>query len=177
MAVNGKIKGGVFEREVAKKLSLWITGTPETNVLWRTAGSGGRATQSYKSGVKQESQIGDIGSIHPAGQWFQQHFICECKHYKDLDLIPFLFKQKGILMGFWNKLVEESVIYSRIPLLIGKQNFIPAFVMTDLDIIGIEPFLMTNSLNIYWLDAVLGTNYERFTKNITSQKLKITSIS
>ncbi len=177
MPVNGKLKGGVFEREIAKKLSLWITGTSETNVLWRTAGSGGRATQSYKTGEKQEAQIGDIGAIHPAGHWFQQHFVVEAKHYKDLDLVPFLFKGKGLLTKFWEKLVSESNIYSRFPLLIGKQNFIPAFVISETDFIGIEPFILTPEVSLYWLDDFLSIDYAVFKENITSQKLTIQKLT
>ena len=84
MSVNGNLKGGAFEREISKKISLWITGRPKEVVLWRTASSGGRATQSMKSGIKQESQVGDVGAIHPDGIWFQQNFLIECKSYKDL---------------------------------------------------------------------------------------------
>jgi len=175
--VNGKAKGGAFEREIAKKLSVWITGTSETNVLWRTAGSGARATQSYKSGRKQDAQIGDLGSIHPAGHWFQQHFICECKNYKNLDLIPFIFKNKGILAGFWKKLLEESNIYSRVPLLIAKQNFIPEFIMTDIDIIGLEPFITVRCVRFYWLNDTLEMEYSKFKDDLTSQKVTITPIN
>ena len=176
MAVNGPIKGGNFEREILKKLSYWITGDKNDSVLWRTAGSGARATQSLKSKNRQSYQVGDVGAISEKGVWFQSHFVVECKHYKDLELIPFLFKNKGILAGFWEKLVNESNTYSRFPLLISRQNFIPTFIMSEISFMGLEPFIKTPKVYIYWLDDFLNIEYEEFKLLLTSQKLNIKKI-
>ena len=164
MAVKGHAKGGAFERKISKRLSFWVTGKPDDVIFWRTASSGGRATQSLKSGIKQDSQVGDIGTIHPDGVWFQKHFIIECKSYKNLELVAFLFKNGGILKGFWEKLHKESQTYERIPLLIGKQNFIPEFIMCTTELgknLPIQPFLMTEDYYFIWLDDFLNFPYKK----------------
>ena len=164
MAVKGHAKGGAFERKISKRLSFWVTGKPDDVIFWRTASSGGRATQSLKSGIKQDSQVGDIGTIHPDGVWFQKHFIIECKSYKNLELVAFLFKNGGILKGFWEKLHKESETYERIPLLIGKQNFIPEFIMCTKELgksLPIQPFLMTEDYYFIWLDDFLNFPYKK----------------
>ena len=61
-------KGGSFEREVSKSLSLWWTKGESDAVFWRTSNSGGRATvRSYK-GLKTMGQNGDITATNPIGQ-------------------------------------------------------------------------------------------------------------
>ena len=42
-------KGGAWEREFSKYLSLWITEGERDDVFWRSSQSGGRATQRAKS--------------------------------------------------------------------------------------------------------------------------------
>ena len=172
MAVKGHVKGGAFERKISKRLSLWVTGKPDDVIFWRTASSGGRATQSLKSGIKQDSQVGDIGTIHPDGVWFQKHFIIECKSYKNLELVSFLFKKGGLLKGFWEKLHKESETYKRIPLLIGKQNFIPEFIMCTAELghsLPVQPFLMTELYYFMWLEDFLKFPYKKFKTHITER--------
>lgn len=62
-------KGGSFEREICKILSLWWTqenAVPRDDVFWRTAGSGARATTRRKSGKQTFGQCGDIQAVDQA---------------------------------------------------------------------------------------------------------------
>lgn len=53
-------KGASFEREVAKRLSLWWSGGERDDLVWRTAMSGGRATVRHRQGKKTAGQAGDL---------------------------------------------------------------------------------------------------------------------
>lgn len=75
-------KGGSYEREVAKFLSLWWTQDekePSDAVFWRTSNSGGRATVRGKKKLKTKSQYGDLCATDPIGQPFIDCFTIEIK--------------------------------------------------------------------------------------------------
>lgn len=63
---RGKGKGSGFERDVCKQLSLWWTGTRD-DVFWRSASSGGRATQRHSKNQSTFGQHGDISATDPIG--------------------------------------------------------------------------------------------------------------
>lgn len=60
-------KGSAFERELCKLLSSWWTNNKRDDVFWRSAGSGGRATQRSKRGQSTFGQYGDIQAVDPVG--------------------------------------------------------------------------------------------------------------
>lgn len=76
----GKAKGGAFERLICKKLSLWWTNGKRDDVFFRTASSGGRATQRSKQGKKTFGQYGDIQAADPIGQPLIDLCVIECKN-------------------------------------------------------------------------------------------------
>ncbi len=76
---NRAAKGSVFEREICTQLSLWWTGGARTDIFWRTAGSGARATTRAKSGQTTANHYGDLCAIDPIGQPFVDFFTCEAK--------------------------------------------------------------------------------------------------
>ena len=123
---NGKQKGGSFEREICKALSLWVSKGQNVDLYWRSAMSGGRATVA-KGKVRQ---AGDITAVAPEGHALVDTFFIECKSYKNLSL-DCLIKGKGNLIDFWQIAVKESAKYNRIPLLIFKQNRRPTIVCTS----------------------------------------------
>jgi hypothetical protein len=64
-------KGSSFEREICHRLSEWWTQDlkePRTDVFWRTAGSGARATVRSKKGKATHGQHGDVCAIDPVGE-------------------------------------------------------------------------------------------------------------
>lgn len=123
--MNGKQKGSAFEREVCKKLSLWVTGGKQKDVFWRSAMSGGRATRD-----KDVRQAGDITAVAPEGHILTDNVYIECKHYKDLNLASFLLEGRGVLAQFWRKTCTEAVIRGKIPCIIAKQNAKPTLFIT-----------------------------------------------
>jgi hypothetical protein len=65
---NGKTKGNSFEREICGLLSKWWSNNDSDCIFWRTASSGGRATQRTKKGSKTKNHYGDITATDPIGQ-------------------------------------------------------------------------------------------------------------
>jgi len=130
---GGKGKGGEFERLICKKLSLWITNGNRLDIFWRTAISGGRATIGMKSGKFYKSQMGDIGSISHEGEPLLNKFIIECKYYKNLHLLDFVYsisnpECKGPSKLFWKKLQIDAEKIKRLPMLIMKENRKPILI-------------------------------------------------
>lgn len=65
---KGPDKGNPFEREIAKRLSLWWSvDNNNDNIFWRTTQSGGRATTRAKAGKEASLHCGDICALDPIG--------------------------------------------------------------------------------------------------------------
>lgn len=128
-AGGGHAKGASFEREVAKRLSKWISKDETDALLWRSAMSGGRATLQRRKGVMNQKQAGDLSAISADGERFLDSFLIECKFYKNLQLASGILFDKGDLFAFWRKLSEEARDRDREPMLIVKQNLIVPLVL------------------------------------------------
>jgi len=124
---GGKSKGSSFERDISKRLSLWISHNTQEDVFWRSSQSGGRSTTAFKKGKRFADQAGDICSIHPVGRPLTDKFLLELKHYKDLNFTG-LLTNKGNLVKFWEKAKEQAAQYKKMPMLIAKQNSQPILV-------------------------------------------------
>src|SRR4249919_3894092 len=98
-AGGGKQKGSVFERQVCRRLSLWVTNNEKQDVFWRSAMSGGRATVA-RGKVRQ---CGDVCAVAEEGYAFCNSWFVECKHVRSLNLDSFLIKSTGALDKFWRK--------------------------------------------------------------------------
>jgi len=127
---GGKQKGSAFEREVCKRLSLWITGGEKEDCLWRSAMSGGRATLAKRKGVNLSRQAGDISAVAPEGHRLTDRFYVECKHLKTLDLAG-LFRDTGMLARVWGVARSEANDYKKLPMLIARQNRLPTLVVLN----------------------------------------------
>lgn len=125
---GGKAKGAGFEREVCKKLSLWISKKKRTDLFWRSAMSGGRATLGRRRGEDLAHQAGDICAVHPEGHVLTNNYYLECKFYRNLEFDRFLFGE-GRLFDYWAKACEEALAYKREPMLVAKENFTPIMVL------------------------------------------------
>lgn len=120
---HGARKGGAFEREICKRLSLFMSGKGEDDLFWRSSMSGGRATVKEKTGGRAKNQVGDISAISPAGHPLTDKFLIECKHYRELGFIPFFLReQRGALYGFWQEAVRKAKLNGKMPMLIARQN-------------------------------------------------------
>ena len=84
-------KGGNFEREMAKKLSLWASNGKHDDWIWRTSSSGARAKTRAKQGKETANSCGDLKPEHMGAFFLFNKCIWELKNgYKSwcvLDLI------------------------------------------------------------------------------------------
>lgn len=136
---GGKAKGSSFEREVGKKLSLWLTAGTDATQLIRSVLSGG-----WSRGHKAPSgfrQVGDLAPNGPAGEEFRSKFAVECKHRRSIDLYGLWTKSDTAddLKGWWFKLCHDSEAAAVTPMLIWRQNGrpimfgVPEQCMPDVD--------------------------------------------
>ena len=113
-------KGGSFEREVSKALTIWLTGVEKPYMFWRMPGSGGLAT------IHEECRelSGDIRSLSRDGEFLTQAFSIECKtgyaktsfwqHFKNL-------KNFGI-KEFWKQAIHDAAKSGKSPMLIYRKK-------------------------------------------------------
>lgn len=122
---GGSQKGSSFEREVCKKLSLWVSNGEKDDIFWRTAGSGARATTRAKGGKSTCNADGDMCCLDPAYQWFIDSVLIEMKRgYNSWRLDDFLLpkQKKDSIFVVWEKLEKEAAQLHKLPLLILKQD-------------------------------------------------------
>ena len=130
MPGGGKAKGSAFEREVCKKLSLWVSSGYHEDVFWRSAMSGGRATVARGRGKKANSGAGDLALVRPVGAGLINNYVVECKHTSGImihDLIECI-KKTG-LADYWNTIRYESEKVEKLPMLVAKATGGTAFVV------------------------------------------------
>lgn len=130
---GGKSKGSAFERQVCRRLSLWLSQGTRDDLLWRSAMSGGRATIQMNSGKVNLTQSGDISAIALEAYEFCQKTFVEVKHYKDLSIDRGFICNTGNLAKFWRTARWEAIRYRKQPLLIARQNLYPTLAITDRD--------------------------------------------
>jgi len=124
---NPKQKGNNFERDIAEKLSLWLTKGEEKRACWRSDTSGASATIWAKK--KEEARYvqanaGDIVKIAEKGLYedldkFFDTFVIECKHYKEIDFYPPFNKT---LTNFFDACLREKEATGKSSILILKAN-------------------------------------------------------
>ena len=110
----GKVKGGAYERKVARQLGKWYYNDP--NALYRTAGSGSRAT--IRSGVGLHP--GDIAPCKPGLPRFP--FAVECKHGYNWTFDQALKSPKTWLPVTWWEKLSAQALNLAVPLLIMRRT-------------------------------------------------------
>lgn len=134
--VNGKSKGNKFERDISKKLSLYITHNENSDTVWRSISSGAFATNKQKKGIKINHNVGDLSSTSDESKLFFDLFNVECKSYKKVDLTN-LFTNNCLVLDWYKKLYKDcsfndELEYDKVPFLIYKQDFKPVIGVTTL---------------------------------------------
>lgn len=130
--MNGKSKGGEFERFVSKQLSLWISKRERDDLFWRTHNSGGRYTVRKKQGKDTLRQEGDVTSVDSSVEFFTDNFYVESKAYKYINLWS-LMKRKGTLYDWIMNYSELSNNSNKYLFLVAKENNKPIITVTDYD--------------------------------------------
>jgi hypothetical protein len=134
-------KGGSFEREIAIKLSLWISEGERDDLICRTDSSGGRATvRTRKSKTTNKHFFGDLRSADETASPLFDIWSIECKSgysrkgklwsdnktrrvtgWDVLDLID--SKQKEpMFLQFQSQCEKDAKLSGREPILIFRRN-------------------------------------------------------
>jgi len=120
----GKGKGSNYEREVGAKLSLWISKGERKDLICRTVLSGGQFTMA------SIGNAGDLMAQHPLAFPFFARVVVECKCWRDLQLIRFLYKD-GDLYKALLKVQMEAGKVGKTWWLVCKQNHGPTLLFTS----------------------------------------------
>lgn len=117
----------VFERTVAKAISLWLSSGKCPQVIARQALVG-----------RMVERIGGDTGIHPkcpaewlpAARWFQTSFQVDAKNRKKFRLDRLLARPKGDLWNWWEKLRSESEGTGKTPLMVLQHGGMHVAVIT-----------------------------------------------
>jgi len=136
-------KGGTFERDVSRALSLWWTNGDRDDVIWRTKNSGGVATARRKTSksVRLE-EFGDLKSDDPIAIPLFEFFSIELKtgygkktkskiqdniavhrinNWAVMDILDSNIKASQFFI-FWEQAEHDARESKREPLLIFRRN-------------------------------------------------------
>lgn len=103
-------KGGDFEREFAKELSLWWTSGARDDIFWRTSGSGARATTRGATGRRTEGSYGDITATSSLGEPFTDLLTLELKRGYSYSTISDLLERSPASKTIqeWEKFILQA---------------------------------------------------------------------
>lgn len=123
---KGKGKGSAWERDVAKTLTKWLTGSEKPYVWWRAPSSGAMATISEEN--KEIS--GDIIALRPEGAFLTDKFSIEAKvGYPTSNFHKHLKKVKNDeIKGFWVQACNDADRAGKLPMLIYKKKQFNALI-------------------------------------------------
>lgn len=103
-------KGGRYEREVCRALSMWWTDGARDDVFWRTSASGARATARGKRGRDTAGQHGDVAATDPSGAPLIDAFTIEIKRgYHSVTLHDLLDRPEGAKLQGWEGFVSQAM--------------------------------------------------------------------
>ena len=128
-------KGSPFERDIARKLSLWLSSGVADDWFWRTAGSGGRATNRAKQGKATANGGGDICAQTKEAQELLNLVTFELKRgYNTATVSDLLDIEGGGVMGKFIAQAKKSASLSGTPFwaVIHKRDRREALVITNM---------------------------------------------
>jgi len=103
-------KGGAFEREVCKQLSLWWTKGARDDIFWRASNSGGRATVRRKKGLSTFGHCGDVAATDPIGQPLTRAVTIELKRgYTHSTVADVFDRPEHIAQTQFEGFIEQAV--------------------------------------------------------------------
>jgi hypothetical protein len=168
-------KGGDFEREIAKCLTVWLTGKDKPYAYWRMPGSGSLSTIHEQN----KNLSGDIMALISEAEFLTNSFSIECKTgYPQTSFWQHFGRVKNFNIEiFWRQAFEDATKGAKHPMLIYRKK-------GRKPIIGISEWI-SNVLKINNLPSVSfcfseDTNlpqlrffdFNDFWKEVTPQKIK-----
>jgi len=119
-------KGGDFEREICKFLTVWCGGDPKQPYFWRQPASGAMLTRNDDLNMS-----GDIRAIRPEGDFLTKNISLELKNGYPKTSIDYHLKynKSDGIREFWEQCVGDAVKVGKHPMLIYRKKGIkPIYV-------------------------------------------------
>lgn len=169
IVVNGKNKGNTHERLVASQLSLWWSEGKQDDIFFRSASSGGRATQRAKKGQTTANAAGDLAAMTREGQDLLDFLTIEIKRgYNTISVADLYEKTSG---GFWDFIAQAkkaaSIAGSPYWCVIHKRDRRDAVIVLPAAALG----LATDFGETADEDSLLIHNYDLFITNPATKTL------
>lgn len=139
-------KGGNFERDICRAISLWWTEGERDDVVWRNR------TRRKGAAYNAQVQLGDLSADDPIAVPLFEVLSIECKNgyskrhkitkgakFKNvphdvLDLIDGRGDTgNSVILQFWDQTIKEAKLTERFPILIFKRDYHQPVVCTDLN--------------------------------------------
>lgn len=174
---NSKAKGSAFEREISKRLTLWLTGQKKELAFWRSSGSG--ATFTLNKGATREMS-GDISGITSDAIKICNLINFELKNgYSEASFDVFLKNNKNdCLKSFWQQSCRDAKLTNKEPLVIFRKKRMPNIwcAMTVNLFQRFEQLKKFRFIMLAWepeleLPASIFLNLEDFLLSVTPQQL------
>lgn len=132
--MNSKSIGNQYERECAKVLSKWITGSSKDLVCWRASHSGSVGSVREKKGQSGKHVDGDFQCLDLQYENFFERFFIDSKSLGDVHIFLTNPKNKksNQLLNEIVKVFDDAKKRNKIPMLIVKarnDRRIPDFVV------------------------------------------------
>jgi len=170
-------KGGDFERDISKDLTVWLTGKKKPYKFWRMPGSGGLAT------IHEEcvDLSGDIRSLDEDGRFLTDIFSIECKngypstsfwqHFKNIKTFH--------IKSFWIQCCNDAEKSGKHPMLIyrkkGKNPIVGIDLVTFSEIDNLVGISELSSVCLNWseeLKSVIFFDYKDFFEMVKPDDIK-----
>ena len=180
--MNSKGKGNSYERDLCKRLSLWWSNDENDSIFWRTASSGGRATQRAKKGKTTANQGGDVTFIDASGEPLMKFCSIEIKRgYPDFSIQRIMDRElntKPSLLEQWIAQAEQSQKDSKAQswmLIVKQDRKRELIILPYLDYMVVTNWAYCKHKHIIVSDAIAGwgeDSDERDSKNIIAMRLE-----
>lgn len=130
---GGSLKGGEWERDCGRQISLWLTHGEHNDLMSRNVLSGGAFTRAEKAGKRSSRAPGDMMAASPLAFRFLSRFSIECKHLQDIGLLQYMLdpRQQNPLAIIIALARRQSKSIGCEFMVIAKQNRRDAVVFVD----------------------------------------------
>lgn len=187
---GGKRKGGKYERQFCRDLSLWWCG--EDDAFWRTSGSGARATTRGKQGKNTAGHCGDVGATDERGAPLMKVLAIELKRGRNkYTVADLLDKRPDAAIQEWEKWVIQAELSAEMAgarywMLVQRRDqrdeiiFFPATLWHDLKKHGIR---LTRTLRVLmtigdYQTGIIGIPWSHWKERVTHEAIcKIAKMS
>lgn len=133
---RGREKGNNYERQMCKRVSLWVSDGVTDELVWRTDASGSRATNRQRLG--HDTRKYEFGDMKPTGEEARPLFeyLCwELRSRARFEMFTVFGSGKEdpklSLLSSWAKACAEADCSSRRPVLITHANGRPDIIWVE----------------------------------------------